>query len=90
MLIKNGGVYPETWKNILCITRYSQVTDMEANWEAVKVDFSTEQKLRSLEHKYIAVKSLMGAMHKKDIEEDLKRVSEAVSGLSVKINKLGK
>ena len=92
MLIRSGGVYPEDWKNALCIYRYSQTSDMEAKLKAYSVRLLSKDpnSLKEFADKYIAVMSLMYPSAHKDMVKAMKELSEQVRGKIVKVSVNGK
>lgn len=81
----------EDWKNALCIYRYSQLSDMEALLKgyALKATLQSD-KLDKFIEEYRGVMSLTYMSSHNDLINNMKKLSNRISGMVVKVTSGGK
>ena len=90
MCIKSGRVYKERWKTILCMFRYSQISGAKAHYDAILLQYLSQGGSQQFAEEYIDIMSLSESAVKKESRAELERVSNIVSGKTVKITPMGK
>lgn len=90
MLMRNGGVYTEQWKNILCMQRMNEVREMEINYNTLVLGSLANIIGKSMDftgflEEYASIMSLSHAKDRKKIMDDMEDLTNQIAGKKVKV-----